>query len=153
MCKIVVATTMIMLKEKGLIDFNTDINKYLKRFKVENKFGKPITVAHLLTHTAGFDDFYIGKSARSETESMPLGELLQKRLPEQIMPPGEVYSYSNMGMALAALLVEEITGKDFEEYVIENLFLPLGMEKSSFRIKKEFKDEYIRVCLYKWKAN
>ena len=147
-CKIVVATTMIMLKEKGLIDFNTDINKYLKKFKVENKFGKPITVAHLLTHTAGFDDFYIGKSARSETESIPLGELLQKRLPEQIMPPGEVYSYSNMGMALAALLVEDITRKDFEEYVIENLFLPLGMEKSSFRIKEEFKEEIYKGYVY-----
>ena len=147
-CKIVVATTMIMLKEKGLIDFNTDINKYLKKFKVEHKFGEPITVAHLLTHTAGFDDFYIGKSARNETESIPLGEFLQKHIPEQITPSGEVYSYSNMGMALAALLVEDITGKDFEEYVIENLFLPLGMENSSFRIKEKFKDEIYKGYVY-----
>jgi len=147
-CKIVVATTMMMLREKGLIDFNTDINKYLKKFKIKNKLGKPITVAHLLTHTAGFDDFYIGKSARSEAESIPLGKFLQDRFPEQVTPPGEVYSYSNMGMALAALLVEEITGKDFEKYVIENLFLQLGMEKSSFRIKEEFKDEIYKGYVY-----
>lgn len=147
-CKVVVATTLMMLKEKGAIDFNTDINKYLKRFKIDNKFGNPITVAHLLTHTPGFDDFYIGKSACNENEAIPLGEFLMKHLPERVTSPGEVNSYSNIGMALAALLVEDITGKDFEEYVVENIFLPLNMTKSSFRTKKEFKDNIYKGYVY-----
>lgn len=147
-CKVVVATSLMILKEKGLIDFNTDINKYLKKFKIEDKFGKPITAANLLTHTPGFDDIYIGKSARSEKEAIPLGEFLKNRLPERVTPPGESYSYSNIGMALAAFLIEEITGKDFEEYVTENLFVPLDMEKSSFRTKEKFKDDIYKGYVY-----
>ena len=49
-CKVVVATVLMQLKEKNLIDLNTDVNKYLKKFKIEDKFGKPITAANLLTH-------------------------------------------------------------------------------------------------------
>ena len=146
--KVFIATVLMQLKEKGLIDLNKDINTYLKKFKIENKFGKPITAANLLTHTPGFDDFYIGKSARTEKEAMPLGEFLKNHIPDQIVPPGEVLMYSNMGMALAAFLVEEITGKDFERYVIDNLFLPLGMNKSSFRIKEEFKDDIYKGYVY-----
>ena len=147
-CKVVVATVLMQLKEKNLIDLNADINKYLKRFKIKNKFGKPITAANLLTHTPGFDDFYIGKSARTEKEAMPLGEFLKKHLPERIVPPGEVFIYSNLGMALAALLVEEITGKDFEQYTIENLFLPLDMNKSSFRVKEKYRDDIYKGYVY-----
>ncbi len=147
-CKVVVATVLMQLKEKKIIDFNADINKYLKKFKIKDKFGKPITAANLLTHTPGFDDFYIGKSARTEKEAMPLGDFLKEHMPERIVPPGEVSMYSNMGMALAAFLVEEITGKDFEQYAIENLFLPLDMEKSSFRVKEKYKDDIYRGYVY-----
>lgn len=147
-CKVVVATVLMKLKEKNLIDLNADINKYLKRFKIKNKFGKPINAANLLTHTPGFDDFYIDKSARTEEEAMPLGEFLKKYMPERIVPPGEVFIYSNLGMALAALLVEEITGKDFEQYTIENLFLPLDMNKSSFRVKEKYKDDIYKGYVY-----
>ena len=147
-CKVVVATTLMMLKEKGLIDFKTDVNKYLKNFKIKDKFGKPITVANLLTHTPGFDDFYIGKSAPTDREALPLGEFLKKHMPERIVPPGEVFMYSNMGMALAAFLVEEITGEDYEEFTIENLFLPLNMNKSSYRIKERYKDDIYSGYVY-----
>lgn len=147
-CKVVVATTLMMLKEKGLIDFNADINKYLKDFKIKDNFGKPITVANLLTHTPGFDDFYIGKSAPTEKEALPLGEFLKKHMPERIVPPGEVFMYSNMGMALAAFLVEEITGEDYEKFTIENLFLPLHMDKSSYRVKEKYKDDIYKGYVY-----
>jgi len=147
-CKVVVATVLMQLKEKNLIDLNEDVNKYLKKFKIKDKFGKPITAANLLTHTPGFDDFYIGKSSRSEKDAMPLGEFLKKHLPERIVPPGEVFIYSNLGMALAAFLVEEITGKDFEQYAIENLFLPLDMNKSSFRVKDKYRDDIYKGYVY-----
>ena len=147
-CKVVVATTLMMLKEKGLIDFKTDVNKYLKNFKIKDKFGKPITVANLLTHTPGFDDFYIGKSAPMEKEALPLGEFLKKHMPERIVPPGEVFMYSNMGMALAAFLVEEITGEDYEKFTIENLFLPLNMNKSSYRVKEKYIDDLYKGYVY-----
>jgi len=46
-CKVVVATSLMILKEKELIDFNSYVNKYLTKFKIEDKFDKLITVASL----------------------------------------------------------------------------------------------------------
>ncbi|MGD2105875.1 MAG: serine hydrolase [Anaerolineae bacterium] len=48
------------------------------------------------------------------------------------MPPGEVTSYSNHGLALAGYVVEVISGRPFEAYVSEEILQPLGMERSSF---------------------
>lgn len=49
------------LAERGLLDMNKDINEYLTRFKLDDTFKQPVTMAHLPTHTGGFDDDYIGK--------------------------------------------------------------------------------------------
>lgn len=139
-CKVVTGTVLLQAKEKGLIDFNGDINNYLKKFKIEFKFDKPVTIEHLLTHTPGFDDAYIGKSSRIKEEAIPFGEFIREFFPEQVMPPGEIYTYSNMGVALAAFIVQEITGMDFEKYAVENLFKPLEMNTSSFTLQ-EFQKE------------
>lgn len=54
--KLLVATAVMQLVEQGRLDLQTDINRYLMAFQLEDSFPKPVTLAHLLTHTAGFDD-------------------------------------------------------------------------------------------------
>lgn len=133
-CKTVTATVVMMARDEKLVDMNTDINQYLTLFKIPEKYNKPITLRNLLTHTPGFDDVYIGKSARTKEEGIPLGEFLKEILPDRIMPPGEIYCYSNLGNALAGYVVEEASGKDFEKYAIEHLFKPLEMNSSSYTL-------------------
>jgi CubicO group peptidase (beta-lactamase class C family) len=139
-CKVVTGTSLMKLKEESLIDFNADINSYLNKFEIPRKFGKPITISNLLTHTPGFDDGYIGKSVHSKEESETLGEFLKEYLPARVMPPGEIYTYSNIGIALSAFVLEEITGVDFEEWSREKIFLPLEMNSSSFTLQSFQKD-------------
>ncbi|MCF8243450.1 MAG: beta-lactamase family protein [Melioribacteraceae bacterium] len=134
-CKTVTATVVLLARDRGLVDMNTDVNEYLSLFKVPQKFNKPITLKNLLTHTPGFDDVYIGKSVRKKEDAPPLGQFLMEFLPERVMPPGEISSYSNLGNALAAFVIEEVSGKDFEEYAVENLFKPLEMNSSSFTLQ------------------
>lgn len=100
---------------------------YLKEFKLENKYSKPVTMYNLLTHTAGFDDRWTGAAAQNFTDVLPLGEYLSKNMPEIIREPGTVTRYSNHGMALAGYIVEEVSGKSFEEYIDQNIISPLGM--------------------------
>ena len=147
-CKTVTATVVLIARDEGLVDMNTDVNKYLTSFKIPEAYGKPITLKNLLTHTAGFDDTYLGKSARTKEEAIPLGEFLKEHLPERIMPPGEIFSYSNLGNALAAYVIEEVTGMDFEQYAVEKLLKPLDMKKSSYTLQGFQKDNLYTGYIY-----
>ena len=130
--KLFTATAVMQLYDRGLIDLDDDVNEYLRRFQLEDNYPEPVTFANLLTHTGGFDERYIGISARSESELVPLGQHLADRMPPRVFPPGE-YSYSNYGITLAGYLVEEISGVPFAQYIEENILQPLGMYRSSFQ--------------------
>ncbi len=135
--KLFTGTAVLQLAERGMLDMHQDINTYLNRFKVEAWPGKPITLHHLLTHTAGFDDRSTGKSAWTQESQIPLGEYLATRLPRRFSPPGEVYTYSNISNALAAFVVEEVTHEDFATYVRRNILEPLGMRRSDYRLRPD----------------
>jgi CubicO group peptidase (beta-lactamase class C family) len=135
--KLFTATAVLQLVERGVLDMHQDINTYLTRFKVEDRFGKPITLQHLLTHTAGFDDRSIGKSAWTQESQIPLGDFLATDLPRRICAPGEVYTYSNFSNALAGFVVEETAHEDYAAYVRHNILEPLGMVRSDYRLRPD----------------
>ncbi len=127
-----VATAVMQLYEQGLLNLSADINDYLPTFKISDIYlNQPITLSHLLTHTAGFDEVW-NISISGDSELSSLGEFLASNLPLRIFPPGEVISYSNFGYALAGYIVELITGVSFHEYVKCNILDPLGMNSSGF---------------------
>jgi CubicO group peptidase (beta-lactamase class C family) len=130
--KLFTATAVMKLVEHGVLDLHTDVNQYLKHFKLEENYLKPVTMANLLTHSAGFRGRVINSVTRKESERLPLGEFLAHNMPLRSMPPGSVISYSNQGNQLAGYLVEEITGIPFEKYVEDSILIPLGMKHSSF---------------------
>lgn len=131
--KLVTATAIMQLVEAGKLNLFADINQYLSNFRIEDKYSQPITTAHLLTHTAGFDEHTIGLETINPSELISLGEYLATRMPPLVMPPGKIISYSNHGMGLAGYLVEVIANIPFEQYVQEHIFQPLEMCRSSFQ--------------------
>jgi CubicO group peptidase (beta-lactamase class C family) len=130
--KLVTATAAMQLVERGKLDLHRDVNRTLRRFQVARRPDQPVTLFHLLTHTAGFDDRNIERKARGAAGPESLGAYLARRMPPRVMPAGEFISYSNHGMALAGYLVEEASGLPFDTYVVEHIFRPLGMERSRF---------------------
>ena len=130
--KIFTAAAVMQLVEKGRLDLDADVNRYLKTFQVRNPFATPLTLRHLLTHRGGLDDVLLGKLAPTPNELEPLGEHLARHMPPVIDPPGTVSRYSNYGVALAGYLVEVASGIPFETYVDRNVFAPLGMRATSF---------------------
>ncbi|RJP23077.1 MAG: class A beta-lactamase-related serine hydrolase [Candidatus Abyssobacteria bacterium SURF_5] len=130
--KLFTATAVMQLHEKGLLNLDDDVNKYLTLFKIDDSFPEPVTVANLLTHTGDFDERMIGKETPDESKVVPLGLYLSKHMPPRYAPPWDQYCYSNHGMALAGYLVEVVSGIPFARYVDENIFHPLGMNRSSF---------------------
>lgn len=141
--KTFVATAVMQLVEEGKLKLDQDINKYLTSFQFEYKFNTPITVRHLLTHTSGLDNWVIGTSVRVEENIIPLAHYLKEQTPLQIKPSGQAIAYSNNGYALLGLIVEEVSGIPFYEYVRENILKPLEMSSSSFKRLAKHKTNYV----------
>ena len=131
--KLFTATAVMQLHEQGLLDLNEDINVYLKRVKIPATYPEPVTLTHLLTHSAGFDSRTIGTLSRSETNRPALGDHLANRMPPRVRPSGTVISYCNYSIALAGYVVEVVSGMPFEQYIQEHIFQPLQMRHSSFQ--------------------
>lgn len=128
--KLFVWTAVVQLAGQGRLDLDRDVNAYLD-FTIPASFAEPITLRHLMNHTAGFDDL-AGLAARSVDEIAPTGVWLAAHLPARVRAPGQVSAYSNYGVGLAGYVVERIAGQPFEAYAAEHIFAPLGMSRSTF---------------------
>ena len=119
--------------EQGKLNLETDVNEYLKTFQIEQTFEEPITLWHILTHTSGFEDGALGYLIIEDPdEALPLSEAMARYQPLRVNPPGAQTSYSNYATALAGLIVENVSGVPFNDYIRDNIFKPLGMNNSSF---------------------
>ncbi len=126
-------TAVMQLVEQGKLDLNADVNDYLSGFRIPDTFPEPITLEHLMTHTAGFEDGPIGMVRPRLGDLEPLGAFLAQKVPARIFPPGQVTAYSNYGTALAGYIVELVSGMPFEQYVERNILTPLGMDHTTFQ--------------------
>lgn len=125
------ATAVMQLVEQRKLDLDADIQRYLD-FELPKDYPEPITLRHLLTHTAGFEESIKELVPPPGKTSVPLGELMKRTTPRQIYRPGTVTSYSNYGADLAGYIVERVSGEPFAEYIDRHILAPLGMRHSSF---------------------
>lgn len=128
--KTFVAVAAQILNQEGKLDMNRDISFYLEPDFPALAY--PVTMHHLLTHTAGFEDIVTGMAVPDVSDTEPLAVSVHKYLPAQIFKSGETVSYSNYGIALAAYVVECIAEQDFSRYCREQVFLPLDMSRTTF---------------------
>lgn len=128
-----VALAVAELVHQGKLELDVDVNQYLDSWRIPATFAEPITLHHLLTHTAGFEENNIGRGARRMGDAPGLGEYVRARLPARVRPVGVLISYSNYGFALAGHIVERVVGVPFDHHVATRIFEPVGMERSTFR--------------------
>jgi CubicO group peptidase (beta-lactamase class C family) len=140
--KLFTATAVMQLVEQGKLDLDTDVNEYLTEFEIRDTYpGNPVTLRHLLTHTAGFEDPLIDLDRGSGGDNPDLGEYLADREPERVRPPGQVHSYSDYGFELAGYLVQVRSGVPFERYVEQQIFAPLGMTNTMFATERGYDNQ------------
>lgn len=124
--KVFTATAVMQLVEQGGVDLDTDVAAY-----VDVDLERPVTLRQLLTHTGGFEERVAGL-IQAPDATVDLAEALTTDPPEQVYEPGTVPAYSNYGNSLAGLVVQEVSGQSFEDYVAEHVLAPLDMTSSSF---------------------
>jgi CubicO group peptidase (beta-lactamase class C family) len=127
------ATAVMRLVDQGKVDLDAPVTRYVKRVTIPATYPEPVTVRHLLTHTAGFDEIRPGTQAASADSVLPLARFLEGKL-VRIRPPGKTTAYSTYGITLAGELVEEVSGMSFEAFLKQNIFDPIGMTRSSINV-------------------
>ncbi|HJP59341.1 MAG TPA: serine hydrolase domain-containing protein, partial [Gemmatimonadaceae bacterium] len=145
--KVFTATATVQLADRGRFRLTDDVNQYLTRFKVPPTYAEPVRFWHLLTHTAGFDEIRPGTRADTEAGLLSLGDFLAPKL-RRLRPPGQIISYSTYGISLAGYLVEQVSGSDFETYLRQNIWTPLGMRHTSIAVPARLRDDVAKG--YEW---
>lgn len=119
--------------DAGRLDLDADINGYLDFRIPDDGFDTPITLRHLMTHRAGFEERIGDLIVTDPARAISNEAWLKSHVPARVFAPGEVAAYSNYGTALAGYIVERVSGVPFADYVRDRIFSPLGMAHSSFQ--------------------
>ena len=149
--KTVTATALMQLYERGLFDLDDDINDYLPfELRNPNYPDEPITIKMVLSHRSSLADdnlYWIALSYLPGDPDVP--EFPYPWLKEYLTPggmgyssttwsnsrPGERFYYANIGYSIIAYLVEILSNQNFTDYCEENIFEPLQMYNSGFRLR------------------
>jgi CubicO group peptidase (beta-lactamase class C family) len=135
------ALAVLHAVEDGLLDLDTPVRDLAPEVAFTNPWQRthPVTVAMVMEHTAGFDDIHFREYAKVDDPGITLADGLAYNPGSRVSrwPPGTHMSYSNSGPAIAAYVVEKITGEAFEDHVREHVFDPLGMESSTFHFPRD----------------
>jgi CubicO group peptidase (beta-lactamase class C family) len=121
-------TAVMQLAERGRLDLNENVNRYLSGFQLPDGDWRVITLLDLMGHAAGFEDRgLIGTMARDAAGMIPLDQYLARNIPARIRGPGLVSAYSNYGGALAGHIVSRRAGVPYADFIEENILQPLAM--------------------------
>ncbi len=138
--KTIAAWGVMKLVEEGKLDLDAPAEKYLTRWHLpESEFDSDgVTIERMLSHTAGLSlHGYPGWSpddTLSTIEESLNGRNNGPGRVEIIMEPGTDYKYSGGGYTIMQLIIEEVTGQKFEDYMQAEVLNPLGMTNSSYKI-------------------
>jgi len=131
---------LLKLMQEGKLDLYADINNYLKSWKFPYDSlskGKKITIANLLSHTAGLSVH--GFAGYEKGDTIPtLIQILNGEKPanskavRSMYEPSLRYQYSGGGTTLSQLLLQDITGQAYDTYMRNNVLKPMGMNHSSY---------------------
>ena len=135
MTKIVTATAAVRLAESGALGLDDPVSEYVTEFPA-SKSGVPVTIRHLLSHTAGLaNPIPVGwVHAASETGPDPHGFAIDllRRKSRVARRPGLRASYSNLGYIVLGEVLTAAAGERYEDYVRNQILRPLGMARTDF---------------------
>ncbi len=125
------AASVLKLRDQGKLDLDADITAYLPDYPTQ---GHRIPVRRLLDHTSGIKGYTEMEGFRDfATRSLPRDSLVARIAAEPFdFPPGEALIYNNSAYFLLGLIIEKVSGTSYEEFVENELFAKLGMNRSSY---------------------
>ena len=128
--KMFTAEAVMLLYSRGLLDYDDDITKYLPEFPYQG-----ITIRNLLNHRSGLSRYETLADERWPDRGVPVSNddiirLYAQYKPDPYNQPDVSFHYTNVNYALLANIVEKVSGRHFEDFMRDEVFAPLGMERS-----------------------
>lgn len=139
-CKLFTSIAICQLVEEGLLSFNAIVSDFLKiKFP---SWDTNITIHHLLTHTSGIPDYFDEEKMADFEELWVKNPMYHIRFARDFLPLfqneqmklklGERFHYNNAGYILLGLVVEQLSGLSFTDYVEARIFNKAGMLESGY---------------------
>lgn len=122
------AMAIMILKERGQLDYGTPITEIFPQFPA---YGQAITIRHLLQHTSGliaYEDL-IPDTASIQVRDRDVLDMMMAS-DSCYFPPGSAFRYSNSGYAVLAMVIEKISGQSFARFLQKEIFTPLDMQNT-----------------------
>ena len=137
---------IMQLIDENMVELDDPVQKHIPWFKLKDKQeAAKITIKHLLTQSSGFST-YTGLSI-SDKESKDIDSI--KKNVESLSNvqltalPGEKHQYSNANFIILGALIEELTNQTYAEYMQQNVFNPLGMERAAADYETAYEKGYL----------
>ncbi|HEV2672614.1 MAG TPA: serine hydrolase domain-containing protein, partial [Gemmatimonadales bacterium] len=123
---IALTTECILLVDRGKLDLDAPVQRYLSEFRGPMK--DQVTIRHLLTHSAGLAaDLPLWDSTRTREAALQMVDTSPL-----LSPPGTTFVYSDLSAIVLMQVVERITGRSFDQVLAQDVFGPLGMTATRF---------------------
>ncbi len=144
MTKNMTALAILSLRDKGRLSLDEPLSQYVPQFASvapATRDSPPVTVRHLLTHTAGFvtddpwGDRVLGMTPAELDALMANGTLFARA-------PGLAFEYSNLGYGLAGRVLTNVSGEPYQSYILRTILEPLGMGRTTFDPFKAAQDDF-----------
>lgn len=143
--KMFVALAILKLVEEGKLSLDDKLSELAPDIAFENPWEEtdPVRVVHLLEHTTGWDDIHLPEYAHNDPHPVTLKQGLDYHPHSRVSrwKPGSRMSYCNSGPPVAARIVENLSGLDFEAYIAEHFFTPMGMQTMTYRLSDDVIDK------------
>ncbi|RHW36146.1 class A beta-lactamase-related serine hydrolase [Lysinibacillus yapensis] len=125
------AVAIMQLAEKQMLTVDDPLAKYFPNFPNADT----ITLGHLLSHSSGIPDYLNPDYQFDYSQVWEPNDIIEVVRNEQLeFTPGESFSYSNTGYVLLGLIIEQVSGQPYSDYIEEHIFIPSGMHHSMFTI-------------------
>jgi len=135
--KTFVATAVMQLVEKGKIDLDAPLTRYLPYFRLSDERYRAITIRQTLSHTSGIPDTVNYNWDKPEYDAGALERFVRSIADQKLVfAPGEKFAYSNTGYEILGDVIAKVSGESFEDYVQHNILTPLGMKDSTLLVRE-----------------
>ncbi len=125
------AVAILQLAEKQMLTVDDPLATYFPDFPNADA----ITIGHLLSHSSGIPDYLKPDYQFDYSKAWEPEDIIEVVRNEQLeFTPGESFSYSNTGYVLLGLIIEQVSGQPYSDYIEEHIFSPSGMQNSMFTI-------------------